>query len=102
MVYHCHPHAGLVDPGVPGLRMSPAKMFERRMALRISREQAALELPSPDTATLASVRTALGATPPAEQPDPSQPEVEMSDDDAADLEDLAVEDDFYADALEDV
>ncbi|MGW5868311.1 transposase [Streptomyces sp. NPDC055239] len=31
-VYHCRPHAGLVDPGVPGLRMSPAQMFEHGMA----------------------------------------------------------------------
>ncbi|MGW1786492.1 transposase [Streptomyces sp. NPDC002143] len=32
VVYHCRPHAGLVDPGVPGLRMSPAQMFEHGMA----------------------------------------------------------------------
>ena len=32
MVYHRRPHASLVDPGVPGLRMSPAKMFEHGMA----------------------------------------------------------------------
>ncbi|MFJ2815166.1 helix-turn-helix domain-containing protein [Streptomyces sp. NPDC087294] len=32
VVYHCRPHASLVDPGVPGLRMSPAKMFEHGMA----------------------------------------------------------------------
>ncbi|MGW4517705.1 helix-turn-helix domain-containing protein [Streptomyces sp. NPDC004393] len=75
-------------------------LAERRMALRVSREQAALDLPSSDTATLASVRTALGRdAAPAEQP--RQPEPEMGDDDAADLDDLA-DDDFYADALEDV
>ncbi|MEV5312071.1 helix-turn-helix domain-containing protein [Streptomyces sp. NPDC052610] len=74
-------------------------LAERRMALRVSREQAALELPSTDTATLASVRTALGhGAAPAEQA--PGPEPEMGDDDVADLEDLA--DDFYADALEDV
>ncbi|MFE3429432.1 transposase [Streptomyces sp. NPDC059171] len=31
-VYHCRPHSSLVDPGLPGLRMSPAKMFEHGMA----------------------------------------------------------------------
>ncbi|WP_245699535.1 hypothetical protein [Streptomyces roseifaciens] len=32
VVYHCRPHSGLVDPGLPGLRMSPAQMFEHGMA----------------------------------------------------------------------
>ncbi|WP_307671895.1 helix-turn-helix domain-containing protein [Streptomyces sp. V4I2] len=32
VAYHCRPHASLVDPGVPGLRMSPAAMFEHGMA----------------------------------------------------------------------
>lgn len=32
VVYHCRPHAGLVDPCVPGLRMSPAQMVEHGMA----------------------------------------------------------------------
>jgi transposase InsO family protein len=31
-VYHSRPHSSLVDPGLPGLRMSPAKMFEHGMA----------------------------------------------------------------------
>lgn len=31
-IYHRRPHAGLVDPGVPGLRMSPAQMFEHGVA----------------------------------------------------------------------
>ncbi|MFD7552892.1 helix-turn-helix domain-containing protein [Streptomyces sp. NPDC059816] len=31
-VYHCRPHTSLVDPGLPGLRMSPAQMFEHGMA----------------------------------------------------------------------
>jgi transposase InsO family protein len=31
-VYHCRPHADLVDPGVPKLRMSPAAMFEHGLA----------------------------------------------------------------------
>lgn len=30
--YHCRPHDSLVDPYVPGLRMSPAAMFEHGMA----------------------------------------------------------------------
>ncbi|WP_431968531.1 helix-turn-helix domain-containing protein [Nocardia sp. bgisy134] len=32
VVYHHRPHDGLVDPQVPGLRMSPAMMFEHGMA----------------------------------------------------------------------
>ena len=32
VVYHHRPHGGLVDPDVPGLRMSPATMFEHGMA----------------------------------------------------------------------
>ncbi|MFJ4513355.1 helix-turn-helix domain-containing protein [Streptomyces sp. NPDC088816] len=32
VVYHSRPHSGLGDPGLPGLRMSPAKMFEHGMA----------------------------------------------------------------------
>ena len=32
VVYHHRPHDGLVDPHVPGLRMSPALMFEHGMA----------------------------------------------------------------------
>ncbi|MFF4169837.1 helix-turn-helix domain-containing protein [Streptomyces sp. NPDC001744] len=82
-------------------------LAERRMVLRLSREQAAIELPSTEEETvvsLPSVRTALGeaAEPegPAEEPLPES--VEMGDDDEADLEDLAAADDFYADALEDV
>ncbi|MEV2226318.1 Mu transposase C-terminal domain-containing protein [Nocardia vinacea] len=31
-VYHCRPHDSLVDPRVPGLRFSPAAMFEHGMA----------------------------------------------------------------------
>jgi hypothetical protein len=30
-VYHCRPHADLVDPGLPKLRMSPAAMFQHGM-----------------------------------------------------------------------
>jgi transposase InsO family protein len=32
VVYHHRPHDSLVDPHVPGLRMSPAQMFEHGMA----------------------------------------------------------------------
>jgi transposase InsO family protein len=32
VVYHHRPHDGLVDPGMPGLRMSPAAMFEHGIA----------------------------------------------------------------------
>jgi transposase InsO family protein len=31
-VYHVRPHDALVDPGLPGLRMSPAQMFEHGLA----------------------------------------------------------------------
>ncbi|MEQ4195560.1 helix-turn-helix domain-containing protein [Streptomyces sp. YIM 103828] len=80
---------------------------ERRMVLRLSREQAAIELPPTEEETvvsLPSVRKALGQAEVAEEPveEPRSESVEMGDDDDADLEDLAAEDDFYADALEDV
>ena len=79
-------------------------LTERRIALRLSREQAALDLPrtgDPETAALPSVRRALGEDPrPAEPPVAEQP-LEAGDDDEADLG-PADEDDFYADALEDV
>lgn len=32
VVYHLRPHRGLVDPGVPGLDLSPATMFEHGVA----------------------------------------------------------------------
>ncbi|WP_100515235.1 Mu transposase C-terminal domain-containing protein [Mycobacteroides abscessus] len=32
VVYHHRPHGGLVDPGVPGLELSPAMMFEHGVA----------------------------------------------------------------------
>ncbi|MFD0348392.1 Mu transposase C-terminal domain-containing protein [Kitasatospora aburaviensis] len=76
-------------------------LAERRMALRLSREQAAIELPetgAQPALPLPSVREALKAEPAADEP--GMPEA--GDDDDADLEDLAGEDDFYADALEDV
>lgn len=81
---------------------------ERRMALRLSREQASLDLPGeppelpvsglPSVARVLSAATSAG--PQASVAD--EPVTEMGDDDAADLEALDAEDDFYADALEDV
>jgi hypothetical protein len=98
--------AGLLERWNLGLGTSLA---ERRMALRPSREQAALALPESDTAPLAHVRIALGSNAVPVQPSSpgseargGDPEGEVGDEDAADLEDLAVDDDFYADALEDV
>lgn len=78
---------------------------ERRMALRLSRDQAAIELPESEAETVVSlptVRKALGHD--EETAESRKPDVvtETGDDDEADLEDLAEENDFYADALEDV
>ncbi|MFI8423751.1 helix-turn-helix domain-containing protein [Streptomyces sp. NPDC085479] len=76
-------------------------LAERRMALRLSREHSAIELPTtgePQVPTLPSVRRALGHEPEA-GPGRGVPldhaEPEGGDDDEADL------DDFYADALDD-
>jgi hypothetical protein len=80
-------------------------LAERRMALRVSREQAALDLPDTGAATvasLASVRTALGEAEGAAAEDVPEPVAAVGDDDVADLEDFAAGDDVYADALEDV
>ncbi|MEZ0108765.1 transposase InsO family protein [Catenulispora sp. EB89] len=70
---------------------------ERRMALRLSREQTAFDLPDPSAPrTPPSVRMALEAS---QQPgSPHDEEVKEGDDDSTDFED----DDFYAEALEDV
>jgi hypothetical protein len=79
-------------------------LAERRVALRLSREQAAIELPETEAETvisLPSVRKALGAAPGTTEPELPEP-AEGGDDDEADLEDLIDEDDFYEDALEDV
>lgn len=81
-------------------------LVERRMALRLAREQAALDLPAPEdrAATLPSVRRLM------ELPDAAGPQLapgvmpEAGDDDCADEADFVeLEDDtdFYADALED-
>ncbi|NIY70642.1 hypothetical protein [Streptomyces malaysiensis] len=79
-------------------------LAERRMALRTSREQAGLDLPEPGVAacgSLGSVRRALGQ---AEVPAgaDAEPACEAGDDDDAGLDHLPPEEDFYADALEDV
>jgi transposase InsO family protein len=113
--------ADLLERWNLGLGMS---MAERRIALRISRDQAAIDLPSPDeVSSLPSVRkvlelpavatsepgasqsagtTAGRARKPEPEPEPPKP---GDDDDVDELDsadgDLA-EDDFYADALEDV
>ncbi|MEU7603132.1 helix-turn-helix domain-containing protein [Streptomyces sp. NPDC041003] len=95
--------AGLLERWNLGLGTTLA---ERRMALRLSREQAAIPLPPTaelDAATaLPSVRRALGHDD-IGQPKPAAPEeaAEAGDDDAAD-DGPFDEDDFYADALEDV
>ncbi|MER5966846.1 Mu transposase C-terminal domain-containing protein [Streptomyces sp. NPDC002057] len=76
-------------------------LAERRMVLRLSREQAAIDLPTTGTSsavTLPSVRRALGQglpLSPSQKTAPDQAEPEGGDDDEADL------DAFYADALGD-
>ncbi|MFI6542976.1 helix-turn-helix domain-containing protein [Streptomyces prunicolor] len=78
-------------------------LAERRMALRLSREQAAIELPpveEPEAAFLPSVRRALGHDARPSEPAPPEPAVEMGDDDED--EEVIDVDDFYADALGDV
>lgn len=94
--------AGLLERWNLGLGTTLA---ERRMALRLSREQAALDLPESETSSVvsrASVRKALGQADGAAEAESQEPVTEIGDDDKADVEDLATEEDFYADALEDV
>lgn len=90
--------ADLLERWNLGLDKSPA---ERRIALRVSREQAPLDLPltQPPVSGLPSVRRALEGAP-AEPESGPEPLIE-GDDDAEDQADLTDED-FYADALEDV
>lgn len=77
---------------------------ERRMALRLSREQAALILPVPSEASAASLPSVQKVLQPGGDADRAVDEAvaEVGDDDADDLEVLAADGDFYADALEDV
>ena len=104
--------ADLLERWKIGLATTPA---ERRIALRLSREQKALDIPDDaSVASLPSVRKALkGTRPPTDDgaagDTESQAQVpEMGDDDAEDLEMLEaeesalVDDDFYADALGDI
>ncbi|MEU0877496.1 Mu transposase C-terminal domain-containing protein [Lentzea sp. NPDC005914] len=84
-------------------------LTERRMALRLSREQAAIDLPEdtreegvPALPSVARVLAAATASDSAPTEEVDEPVAEMGDDDADDLNDLDAEDDFYADALEDV
>lgn len=82
---------------------------ERRMALRLSREQAAFDLPDESqeqaVSALPSVARVLTATVAAGEASAHGADdvmAEMGDDDVDDLEALDAEHDFYADALEDV
>jgi hypothetical protein len=83
-------------------------LVERRMALRLSREQVALELPEPpadDVSSLPSVARVLSlpeqpAPPAIEAVQDQQPEA--GDDDVDGLEELEEELDFYATALKDI
>ncbi|MDQ1046988.1 hypothetical protein [Streptomyces sp. V4I2] len=80
-------------------------LAEPRMALRLSREQAAIDLPDTEqeaVVSLLSVRKSLGQDDGPAEAEAREPVTETGDDDEADLEDLAQESDFYADALEDV
>ncbi len=104
--------ADLLERWKIGLAATPA---ERRIALRLSREQKALDIPDDTSVTsLLSVRMALEGTRPsadsgaAEDAEAEDEVPEMGDDDAEDLETLEAEesvlvddDDFYADALGD-
>ena len=105
--------ADLLERWKIGLATTPA---ERRIVLRLSREQKALDIPDDTSVTsLPSVQKALEGTrsPTGDgvvEDAEAQDEVpEMGDDDAEDLETLEAEenalagdDDFYADALEDI
>jgi hypothetical protein len=82
-------------------------LAERRMALRLSREDAVLDQADTqdEVTTLPSVARVLATADPPADGDPDttldEPDPEPGDDDAEeDLDDYA--DDFYADALEDV
>ena len=105
--------ADLLERWKVGLAATPA---ERRIVLRLSREQKALDIPDDTSVTsLPSVQKALeGTRPPTDdgavKDAEAQDEVpEMGDDDIEDLETLEAEesamvddDDFYADALGDI
>lgn len=81
-------------------------VVERRMALRLSREQAALELPEPHADAVSSLPSVARLLALPEQPAPpaieSSQDLEAGDDDADGLEELGEELDFYATALKDI
>jgi hypothetical protein len=105
--------ADLLERWRLGLAATPA---ERRIALRLSREQKALDIPDDTSVTsLPSVQKALEGTRPmandgaVEDVEAEGEMPEMGDDDAEDLEMIEAEesaligdDDFYADALGDI
>ncbi|WP_406252699.1 helix-turn-helix domain-containing protein [Streptomyces atratus] len=83
-------------------------LVERRMALRLSREQAALELPNTRADAVSSLPSVARVLSLPEQPAPPAIEAtqvqapEAGDDDADGLEELKEELDFYATALKDI
>ena len=87
--------AGLLERWNLGLG---ATLAERRMALRMARQQDTFGLPG-TADPLPSVRQALDAADPAGAPEPGP---EAGDDDQADDLEVVAAGDFYADALEDV
>ncbi|MET7911786.1 helix-turn-helix domain-containing protein [Streptomyces avermitilis] len=83
-------------------------LVERRMALRLAREQLADELPDPTKAGASQLPSVAHVLSLPEQPHPPAlengvaPEAEAGDDDADSLEELDEDLDFYATALKDV
>ncbi|MCX4607725.1 MULTISPECIES: helix-turn-helix domain-containing protein [Streptomyces] len=81
-------------------------LVERRMALRLSREQAALDLPEQQADTVSSLPSVARVLSLPEQPTPPAIEtvqdLEAGDDDADGLEELEEELGFYATALKDI
>ncbi len=94
--------ADLLERWNLGLGATPA---ERRMALRLSRDQSALiaggEPAQPAVSDLPSVARVLASSAADEPPGLSEQVAETGDDETSDLEALG-EDDLYADVLEDV
>ncbi|MFE5703586.1 transposase [Rhodococcus koreensis] len=76
-----------------------SSMTERRMALRLAREDAALDLepPRPDDVTTQLPEARHGASVPV---DAAEDRIDVGDDDAEDEADLPGAGDFYADALD--
>jgi hypothetical protein len=100
--------ADLLERWKVGLATTPA---ERRIVLRLSREQNALDIPDGTSATPPSVQKVMEGTlhPAGDGAEETDETPEMGDDDAEDLETIEAEenslvndDDFYADALGDI